>query len=387
MVYLDPVKRLSFIFAMNRVSKYSVLAFLGILMIGAGSLCAEDFKTVTAEELKSSPKQYWATGIIFKDVLTAYPSGKKLQIEDEDFVAFQTRALGVCYADAPLAAALMSLPLKREYLFRGTVLTRNRNFYVVARRAAASFESLDGDKAAILESMAGRQPGAGRSDDPLNALLAEAYKAYFSYAEDIGVDAQQLFNRNPRYEEKLLGLIGEATRTVERQKKTTAQTILNRVVLEILAARYGQASAPGDAGSTAAGTGAVRTPPAEKPLAGQSPEFDASVFILKSGVGTRPVPPPPAVEPSADAEKPSSVEPAAPAKTVLPSAEKKPVVKDSQKNTVKPKPETKKRAASMWFKSKPSPAPTSVPAPSPKPAAAVQKPAPQNNGLSVPVGR
>jgi len=371
MVYLDPIKRLSFIFAMSRLFKYVVLIVLGVLALGDGRLYAEDFRTVAAGDLKSNPKQYWATGIIFKDVLTAYPAGKKIQIENEDFVAFQTRTLGVCYADAPLAAALMALPLDREYLFRGTVLTRSRNFYVVARRAAASFESLDGDKAAILESMAGSLPRAGSGDDSLNALLAEAYKAYFSYAEDIGVDVQQLFNRNPRYEEKLLSLIGEATRTVERQKRTTSQAILSRVILEILAARYGQETPQGAAGSAFSASDMMPSP-AEKPLAGQSPEFDPSVFILKSGVGTRPVPPPPA-------EKTSDGEPQMP--------EKKPVVKDSPKKAEEPKPETKKRASSLWFKGKPAPAPAPAPQSLQKPVVPAQKPSGQSNGLNVPVSR
>jgi len=112
--------------------------------------------------------------------------------------------------------------------------------------------------------------------------------------------------------------------------------------------------------------------PAEKPLAGQSPEFDPSVFILKSGVGTRPVPPPPA-------EKTSDGEPQMP--------EKKPVVKDSPKKAEEPKPETKKRASSLWFKGKPAPAPAPAPQSLQKPVVPAQKPSGQSNGLNVPVSR
>ncbi|HNR94200.1 MAG TPA: hypothetical protein PKK36_06270, partial [Kiritimatiellia bacterium] len=125
---------------MSRLFKYVVLIVLGVLALGDGRLYAEDFRTVAAGDLKSNPKQYWATGIIFKDVLTAYPAGKKIQIENEDFVAFQTRTLGVCYADAPLAAALMVLPLDREYLFRGTVLTRSRFIESAGRRTLPAHE-------------------------------------------------------------------------------------------------------------------------------------------------------------------------------------------------------------------------------------------------------
>lgn len=282
---------------MNRLLSITALLALGIFMSGTAVWGVEDLKSVSPEELRNNPKQYWLTGVVFKDVLSALPAGETIRIAEEQFVAFQTLLLGTCYADSRLVADMAGFPLEREYLFRGTVLTRRGDFYVVVRSATASFEKPEEDKTAILDSVSGFQPGtASQADDPLNALLAEAYKACFAYAEETGIDVQQLFNPNPRYEEKLLSLIGEATRTIEREKKTTAPAILSRMVLDILAARYGQGGALSPDTSNDAETaapGPVQQMNLNRPLSGQLPESDASVFVLQSGVGKRPLPPPP----------------------------------------------------------------------------------------------
>ncbi len=374
---------------MSRISGISALLALGFMLLGAAAFGAEDLKSVTPEELKNSPKQYWLTGVVFKDVLTALPAGEKKRIAEEDFIPFQTRALGTCYADLQLVSAMATLPIDREYLFRGTVLTRRGDFFVVVRSATASFEKLEEEKTGILGSVNGFQPGTAKQvDDPLNAVLAEAYKAYYTYAEEIGIDVQDLFNDDPRYTDKLLSLIGEATRTVEREKRTTAQAILNRIVLEILAARYGQAGAKpvetsNDTAVTVSPLKPVSAPPIRSamPVAGQPPEFDASVFVLQSGVGKRPLPPPPKTNAVAvSAQKSASAAPVVTNRVAPVGAPKEAV---SRTGAVR-------KATSMWLKQKGASDQAVKNEPSVKPVVPVRRvmPAGQDtNGLHQAVGR
>ncbi|NCC53326.1 MAG: hypothetical protein EOM20_19235 [Spartobacteria bacterium] len=210
-----------------------------LLAVAAHALCAwsaENYRVVEAEKLLSNPKHYWSMGVIFQDTLTSLPdkNQRPLKISGKYYTPFETKIIGICYADEEVMNDLSGALLNRNYLFKGTVLNRRSEFFVIVNGITPAVEGLGN-----LDENLFTKPGKlAREETILDLLMADINEKLYAYAEEQGVDMDTLLQRDSTHYRNVLNIIQSNIMTTEREKKTTASAILGDLIYDLFIEHY-----------------------------------------------------------------------------------------------------------------------------------------------------
>jgi hypothetical protein len=237
--------------------RHLLASWLWVVLLSSSFLSAvvaeQEYKTVSAMELRSNPQNYWARGVLFNDVMTAWPGGNPLKFEGRTFTPVNLKVAGTCYVEPALLPVIKELPLNQTYLFKGTVLQAklpgswffsSKKYLIIINGVEAT---IDTDKmSSNFQTMYNRldQTPPKGSTQAMTSLLLEIQTALSKYAKEKNVEVADLLKDDSEAAKKAIGIIYEAISTQETKSKTTATEILASYILAFLRAQYQPEPAP-----------------------------------------------------------------------------------------------------------------------------------------------
>lgn len=285
-----------------------LIAALGVLLLaaplaGADAPTEQEFDAVKTKDLAAAMRNYWARGVVFRDVLEQKPGGESIRLGGRKVHTFKTRVLGDCYVDASLLKPFANLKTGREYLFSGIVdhqkggLFREERFYVVVQRVSGLVQDLDKLPEELRRAVQVEQsaPAAFRMVERTLSLAQENLLAFCSSER---IELQDLFGGDTNYANRVSQAVRSAVYKAESEAKTPALETYIDLLTTVLNARLN----PAPQAQT----------PAEEPAAAATPEAAAEPAIApaEQGAGESGVETPPST-PSIGAKIAIPVEPEA----------------------------------------------------------------------------
>lgn len=219
-----------------RIGVISAALLASISLVVAWSEEQIPYDIVEVESLRAAPERYWLQPIMFRDELTSYPARRRMNIGGASYYLFSTRELETCAAEEAAADRLRDLKLKQEYYFKGTVLARGREFYVVVSEVAPALDT--GEVAAEVQREV-EHP----AEQALQQLLDRVEAALMALAEERGVSLGQLLRPESEYQGLVLDTIQSTILKESRLSGTTAEMLLSHLVLRAMGKRVGSRAA------------------------------------------------------------------------------------------------------------------------------------------------
>jgi hypothetical protein len=215
-----------------RIQVWSLL----LIIIGMSAYAAQDYRIVETDELLENPRHYWSIGVIFKDTLTGGPVGRQIRIGGKQYIPFYTKVLGTCYAARSMLADLAHADPGMEYLFKGTVLNRRNEFYVVTHGITPAVEGVN----ALKSDMFGEDD---EDTDTLETMLLRVNEQLFAYAEEQHIEMAQLLQPGTETFDSALNIIQSVVVKAEREFNTTSLALLSEIILSLFMEHYGAPAA------------------------------------------------------------------------------------------------------------------------------------------------
>ncbi len=203
---------------------------------------AEDqryYKQVSPSELQANPKNFWSVGFIFKDALLTPPGGPMLLLGIKNYIPMFLRDVGTCYVDADVADEFAALALESDYLFAGTVLSKEASlfgrsqFYIIIQSATPAIGEV-----AIAQIAADGTMDSSTAID-IRDLLDQVQEDLYAYAQANQESIAGMFSRDFKNSSQITELIASAIGKVEREKSTSTLYLLTEMIRGILARQYG----------------------------------------------------------------------------------------------------------------------------------------------------
>jgi len=210
--------------------KGGVLLFL-FLGVGTAAAVGKEGvarQIVDAADLARNPEHYWLQPIVFRDELQSYPGRRKVNIGGHAYYIFRTRTAGMCAAGTNAVERIRTLAVGREYLFKGTVLARGRDFYIVVNDAGPA---TDVEQAAEAVRSGIQEPVA---DTALEELIGRVEAALVALAEKHGTTLAGLLRADSQYRGLVLDTIQSTLIRESRLSGVTAEMLLSRLILDAL---------------------------------------------------------------------------------------------------------------------------------------------------------
>ena len=208
----------------------------------------EEFNFVELEELQNAPHRHWARGVVFKDVLTAKPGGRTIEVDDRRYVPFATRTLD-CYVDVEDETMFKSLKKGKEYLFSGTVIHGKRKYLI----AVSSVEETIADNIPPEKVKEALTPPAPDPNDTsttvstetlpkhlrtINELMETALTSMYVYTKEQDIALAELFNPDSEHSKRGMDTIRSTVRSMQKEGKTTSEEVLASLLRDMLEERY-----------------------------------------------------------------------------------------------------------------------------------------------------
>ena len=230
--------------------KYSrlnrLLAVLGVATLPLVGLKAapKEFNFVELDVLKNAPHRHWARGVVFKDVLTAKPGGRSIEIDDRRYLPFATRSLD-CYIGVEDESKIKKLKKGEEYLFSGTIIHGKKKYLIAVSSIEKSIANAV-DPKAIVEIL----PEPGASDDEsakqylpphlraINELMETSLTSMFVYTKENQIEISELFNEESEHSKRGMDTIRATVRSMQKEGKTSSEDILSNLLKDMLIERY-----------------------------------------------------------------------------------------------------------------------------------------------------
>ncbi|HMP89776.1 MAG TPA: hypothetical protein PJ991_06225 [Kiritimatiellia bacterium] len=210
------------------------------MLLQPGVLLAQDYFAADVLDIKRRPQNYWARGVVFRDVLTELPQTRRtLRIDDRVVTRFGTKELGEIYAEPDAVEQLQKLEIGVEYLFSGTVGQRGRRYYAIIRNVSAyeqQTENIPELMSAI--KLDGSTNQFNRVFSVLNIVMTDIHKDLFGYATANNLTLPQIFEGS-EHRDKIAASARTALRRFEEKSKTTSQEFFISVIISMLALQYG----------------------------------------------------------------------------------------------------------------------------------------------------
>ena len=313
-----------------------LFVFLLLTLAATTPVKADDYITVDPGELKSTPQDFWARGIVFSDTVEILNSGEAVKLGDKRYAPIQTRLVGTCYLDPDMEGGSTSLQVGQEYAFSGSVYQKDggffsskRQFYVVIKRATLSAKgagTLTPAEFSALASTALTNIYTAPLRD-LDSIVAQALRDLQAYCSASNIEMTAIFDPQSRHAPRLNQAVRQAIYNQENKSRVPAVEFLVSLVASFMANQQGLA-APAPTPEPAAPVETTAVPPMEET---------------------------PAIEP-----EPTELEPAPVANDVIPEEIAAPVAP-------KPEPVIEVAAPEPTEPIKPEPAAVSEPEPVPEP--------------------
>lgn len=245
-----------------------------IFFLVAGAVSAQEFIPVKTKDIKESPQVFWAKGIVFRDVLSAYPKSKSLSIDGRRVTLFRTEALGDVYADKDLLETLKSLEIGGEYLFSGSVGQTKGGFFSGSGEYVVIVQHVikpEADSSTVAEKLA--ELNLVNSSNAYNQIfmaLGQIMKAVegdaYALANSEGITLKEMFDpANPRID-KLSTSVRKILRDVEEDNKMPTEELFVRIIISLIATDLGFAEPaapaykPEDTGISAEESAVIEAP-------------------------------------------------------------------------------------------------------------------------------
>lgn len=196
----------------------------------------EDYIEVKTQDLLETPQDYWARGIVFKDILRSHTTGKRLRIGDRQYFEFLTDVLESCYADEGALPRLEIMEPDQQYLFAGTVLQRRRRYYVIVKDikpARIAEDTVTAEAGHIIRRAASE--GADTAAGQAASLFTAAEEALFTYSKEQGLSDLSFLSPASPDHYKALRVIRARVALAEQENNVTARELLTQVIAQVLA--------------------------------------------------------------------------------------------------------------------------------------------------------
>ncbi|MEM7393135.1 MAG: hypothetical protein AAF492_12390 [Verrucomicrobiota bacterium] len=205
---------------------------------------AKPYKEVNIEDLKESPQNFWASGILFYDALTEIPAEKGVKINKKHYYPFTTETLGNCYAAEDLAEELRFGRLDTEYVFSGTVLNYRRDYIVVLHQATQVLEEQAQEEQSIDSLISLFDESRENNLQQFSEFLKRALTSISGYAQSKELEVDQVLSPESEELKKIRGIIRKSLSTVEQENGNTANEILVAYTLHLMVNKYGASMPP-----------------------------------------------------------------------------------------------------------------------------------------------
>lgn len=201
------------------------------------------FVVVEAEELAENPQRYWSRGVVFEDVLEDV-TGRSKKSGGRRYIQIETRTLGRCYVLERIEDRVRELDVGKNYLFAGTVISESRRgilffrpkteYHVAIDTVELLADDVKGDLLDVFQSGEDGQPAFQN----IHKAVAQAQNQLVAFAQNEGVEVEELFNPAAVTMDKAAEMSRIAVRNVERELGVTSMEMLSLLVRELLAAQY-----------------------------------------------------------------------------------------------------------------------------------------------------
>ena len=250
---------------MREINRLAFL-LLALTLPLAGRAVGEqsEYKKVEASELLQSPQKSWARPIIFKDALTAFPTGRDVSFDDDRrYTPFTTKVIGTCYAAKDLGTKMKKIPLNTDCLFSGTVFQHRGRFYVIAQDFA---ETINTNQATLELQKAGEQSANDQGLQCLADIISSAQAIVFAYAKERDLDPTTLYDPKSEHYAKVMEAIRNSIHDQEDKCKTTSTELFAQYCYSMLARQETTVNAGPQANPLTAGTIVIPNTAALEPV-------------------------------------------------------------------------------------------------------------------------
>ncbi len=194
-----------------------------------------EYTSIPPKTLLDNPQRYWAKGIVFRDALASYPTGRQINLKNQVYPEIRTKVLGSCYVHPDIVEGVRAIPLEREYLFFGTVVQIRQRFYVIVNKIEAAF-SLESVSAEFRRAMAASdRRGLSDGMQPMADMVTDLQAAFVAYIEQNDLDPAALFDPSTDHYTYALNAVRNAVGNQEQNLKMPLREVVTQFLFALMA--------------------------------------------------------------------------------------------------------------------------------------------------------